>query len=737
MKRYILPSLLILLIVLTAFLKFKTDDELYFGLYDFSGIPEKADLSCGVISVDPSVGLKEGDMIAKIPFLHVPGGSYELLVDHEQDTPCTVRVIDRNATLGTFILPAGETESRFKFSSGGDIYNLSVEFLYPGSGNVILKHAVLYASRGFFYTDTLILAAFLILLVIFASWAYYRWGFRERSVSEKLWVLSVIGFAVFINYPLFTGYIHYGGDITYHISRIEGIKNELLSGQIPVRLFTGAFGGKGLIDCLYPDLFLYIPALLRATGASMPFSYHTLLFLIDLGSMGCAYVAARSFGAGKKGSVLAMVLYSCLPYRLSAMYFRDALGEALAMVFLPLVLAGIYEILLGDRRRWYLLTLGLTGVIESHILSALLASVLALLALFVFFSFSRLGAFITAGIWTALLNLWFIVPFLYYHGADIDITGKFAAANFPENAVFPAQLFMSFAGLGEHSSNVLSKGIAGEDNLSLGLAGLFCLALALLRLISDKKREETWKFTAFLTVTGSVLVVMSTTLFPWETLLKFRGAERVIRLFQFPLRFLQPAECCLIFAGVPALCTWEELGKLRRKLALLLGIVSLCTGIFMMDSFLTGTVHIADAFYPGIHDHFFTDYVPVGFDETALPEGVKSDVSVTGYVDSGLSASFEVKSDKDGFAELPKTFYPGYRVFTEGFSGAEPGYTKGEGGMLRLPLPAGSYSVKLCFSPPLSFRISFFCSLLSFAAFLLFLLFRKKGRLKGASEIMS
>ncbi|MCR4908550.1 MAG: hypothetical protein K5985_06930 [Lachnospiraceae bacterium] len=727
MKKYILPSVLIFLIALTAFLKFQTDDELYYGLYDFTDIPEGADLSDGVITLTTSSDFAEGEILARIPLLHVPAGSYRLLIDHEQDTDSLVRILNGGKLLYEFTLPAGETESRLDFSGETELYSLSVEFLCPGGGTVSLKHAVLYASRGFFYTDTLLLALFLILLVLIFTRAFTGASFREKRPEEKFFCFALAGFAVLINYPLFTGYIHYGGDITYHISRIEGIKNELINLQVPVRLFTGAFNGRGLTDCLYPDLFLYIPAFLRLLGASVPFSYHALLFLINLGSMGSAYVCARSLGANRKGAALAMVLYACLPYRLSALYFRDALGEALAMVFLPLVIAGLYEVFLGDRKRWWLLTLGLTGVIESHVLSAVMAAGLAFLALVLFFSVSRLVPFIISGLWTLFLNLWFIVPFLYYHGADIDITGKFAAANFPENAVIPAQLFMSFAGLGDHSSNVLAKGIAGEDNLSLALAGLICLGLALFRLLTEKKRDEAWKFLAFLTGTGVVLVVMSISLFPWGTLLKFARAERVIRVFQFPLRFLQPGEVCLLFAGISALFSGEGFPAYARKLSLALGIVSLCTGIFLMDSFLTGTEHIAYAFYPGVDNHYFTDYTPVGFDKDALPDGPESDVKVEDYLDLGLYASFKVDSTKEGYVVLPKTFYPVYSARVKGENGGALTGTKGEGGMLRLSLPAGSYEAELLYSPPVSFPVSFIISLLSSAAFLLYLLLGKRG----------
>ncbi len=727
MKKNLVPALLIFLIALTAFLKLQTDDELYYDLYGFREIPETADTTDGVITFTPDAHLKEGDIIAVISPIHVPKGGYELFVDHEQDRESLVLVKNGDTLLETFSLPAGETGTRFRFSSEKELYNLKVEFRYPGEGTVVLKHAVLYALRGFFYSDTILWALFLVCLVLFGAWASRHFQLQSLPLSRQLWIWGAAGFAVLINYPLFWEYMHYGGDITYHISRIEGVKNELLAGQLPVRLFSGAFGGRGLIDCLYPDLFLYFPALLRLLGASAPFAYKALQLFINLGSMGSAYFCARTLGIRRKGAILAMVLYACLPYRLSVMYFRDALGEALAMVFLPLVIAGLYEILIGSGERWWILTLGMTGVIESHVLSALMAVILVIIASVLFFSRRGLSRVLLSGLWAGILNLWFIVPFLYYHAADIDLAGKFSAANFPENAVFPAQLFMSFAGLGEHSSNVLSKGIAGEDNLSLGLAGLLCLGFALFRLWAEKKREKAFRFSAFLTLLGAVLVWMSGTWFPWSTLLKFSFLEKGIRLFQFPLRFLQAGEVCLLFAGVSALFASECLGHYVRRLSWAAALIGIFTGIFLMDSFLTGTEHIANRFRAGIDSHFFTDYVPVGYDENALPEGYLSDLEIMDLVSDGLLTTFTVTSEKEGFIDLAKTCYPGYRISTEGQVGTELSYSKAEGGMMHIALPAGDYTVSVLYAPPAFFFASFLCSLAGAVVFLFFLISRKAG----------
>ena len=58
------------------------------------------------------------------------------------------------------------------------------------------------------------------------------------------------------------------------------------------------------------------------------------------------------------------------------LYTRATLGESLAMIFFPMVLLGLYEVLRRDEKRWPLLALGMTGVCMSHLLSTLFLSLI-------------------------------------------------------------------------------------------------------------------------------------------------------------------------------------------------------------------------------------------------------------------------------------------------------------------------------------------------------------------------
>lgn len=51
----------------------------------------------------------------------------------------------------------------------------------------------------------------------------------------------------------------------------------------------------------------------------------------------------------------------------------------MAMIFFPLVLDGIINVIWEDGTRWHILALGMTGIISSHILSSVMATLMCIL----------------------------------------------------------------------------------------------------------------------------------------------------------------------------------------------------------------------------------------------------------------------------------------------------------------------------------------------------------------------
>lgn len=83
------------------------------------------------------------------------------------------------------------------------------------------------------------------------------------------------------------------------------------------------------------------------------------------------YVIARRLGKREATAFIISIVYTFSTYRLLDAYSRFALGEFLAMTFVPMAIYGLY-IVMKDGKGWQWLGMGLSFTLLSHVLSALL-----------------------------------------------------------------------------------------------------------------------------------------------------------------------------------------------------------------------------------------------------------------------------------------------------------------------------------------------------------------------------
>lgn len=252
------------------------------------------------------------------------------------------------------------------------------------------------------------------------------WDQTERGRKNRRDMAVVLCAAAFACMPLLWRGVYDGHDLFFHLNRIEGIANGLRNGQFPVRIHSSTLLGYGYAAPeFYPELFLYFPALLRNLGVSLCACVRVFEACIHLATAVSCYLCVRGMMNSRRVAVGASVLYTLCIYRLVNVYTRATLGESLAMVFFPVVMLGLYEVLRRDERKWPLLALGMTGVCMSHLLStmfcvlfcaiAALASAGKLLA-----RKRRILAVLAAAGVTALCALWFFVPMMQYTADGIS-----------------------------------------------------------------------------------------------------------------------------------------------------------------------------------------------------------------------------------------------------------------------------------------------------------------------------
>ncbi|MCI8322329.1 MAG: hypothetical protein HFI54_01515 [Lachnospiraceae bacterium] len=648
--------------------------------------------SVGLIDSENALVLQESvarsGAVANTPSYVMNKGSYRATLNYSADKNGNVLELwEQGDKIAAWQLNYWEKELTVDFALSKDAKALQLRINYGGDGALTVKRLSL-APYTLFYTDTYFLIGVFLLLHL-AAWLYVRSG--KRLSQEKLVDYAVIlGVALLATTPMMQTYLYNADDLCYHLARLEGLKDGILDGQvIPVNILPEGLQNNGYMNAMYPYLFLYIGAFMRLCGVSLAFSYKTLIFLSNLGSAVCAYVAVKSMVKSRRSVILSVVLYTLMPYRFTNIFSRGDLGETLALVFWPMVIAGLYHIVMGDRKKWHYLVIGFTGALQSHILSvAYVAAVCVITALLYCVRIARERRYTellkAAGL-TVLLNAWYVVPFLYYY--------------FKENL---DKDVLRWSGYFEQSINLSNMtqtlSLYNKQYFSLGLALLGCLGIGIVYLLCERRGKVSGAdgFMLYLLTLGGIFVFLATGYFPSRALMKNAFFENIATMLQFPWRFLGPASACFLFVGAAGLARSELLKPYRNLIFAML--VSL--NLLVIVSVPADNNHVpyknaesaaskghetklgasVGLFYPH-------EWRLMGATEDRLTGSVViSDISSVSVYDfrkegSKAAVSYIARSD-DAYIELPVQNYLGYRAVNE--LGQPVRIEQGNGGRMRI-----------------------------------------------------
>lgn len=647
--------------------------------------------SVGLIDSQYSLVIQESvamnGIVANTPKYVLNRGSYTVWLNYTaQEADSVLELWEQGRKLAAWTIDPSKTHITADFTLTSDAQQLQFQINYSGKGPLTIKE-LSFQPQTMFYTDTLfMMAVFLIGSV--AVWLSYS-GKIPRPTQEQIVDYSIIlGVALLASTPMMQTYLYNGDDLCYHLARLEGLKDGILDGQIPVNILPEGLQGNGYLNAMYPYLFLYIGAFLRILRVSLGLSYKVLIFLANLGSAVCAYAAMRSMCRSRRSVILAVVLYTLMPYRFTNIFSRGDLGETFALVFWPLVIAGLYHIVIGDQKRWYYLTIGLGGILQSHILSAAFASVFCVITALIYCvrivrEKRYFGIGKAAGLFF-LLNMWYLVPFFYYYfGGDLS-TEVLRWSGYFEQSINPSNFTQSIS-------------LYNKQYFSLGLALLGCVGIAVIWLLCERSGAKTAKdgYLLYLLVFGCILTYMTTGYFPNRALLVNETYRDIVTMIQFPWRFLGPACTCFLFAGAVSLGRSDILKPYRNIIfALLVGLNLLVIVSVPTDNNHMPYDNAAAAASKGHESKLAANiglFYPYewrldGADDAKLTSSVVTsdvnDMTIRDFQRKGTKSEVTYAARKEGcFLELPIQNYRGYRAYDE--NGDAVQILKGEAGRMR------------------------------------------------------
>lgn len=184
---------------------------------------------------------------------------------------------------------------------------------------------------------------------------------REKLKNIKYFLIILIA-AIIISFPLLKDNINvYFDDGIQHIGRAYETYLEIQNKGNPKILsnLTNGFGYSW--DLFYGPLSTTLILITRLISGTFINSYKLVLFIGILISGITMYKFVSNLTKNEITGTIAGVLYMTMPYHLNDMYIRNALGEFLSYIFIPLVFLGMYKLFSKEKGEW-ILTVGATRI---------------------------------------------------------------------------------------------------------------------------------------------------------------------------------------------------------------------------------------------------------------------------------------------------------------------------------------------------------------------------------------
>ena len=409
------------------------------------------------------------------------------------------------------------------------------------------------SSSGVEFHDTgrMFFRLFTYFFMIFAVYDFYLFHKQECRIYKKEIFLSFV-ILFMISLPLFmTGINNNSDDLEFHLNRIEGIYQGLKSGMFPVKIHPFWNNGAGYATgVMYGDTLLYIPAVLRM-GFDIDTAYKAYVLLINALTVAAAMYSFYHIFRERKAAVLCTFLYSGAAYRMTNIYKRAAVGEYTAMVFFPVIslaLYRIYETECKDKQEnkriilW--IAISMSMIIQSHILSTEM-TVFCMLAVCIIFIRKTLKkdvllVYIQSIILTAMLSLFFLVPFLdYFQNVPMKAQNSMVENTYSDISFWGLEFGDLFSFFPNGFINVSKPYLPNHLNPGLILMATLFAAWYYFMVHSMVKREKVLFFFSI------GLLIITTKLFPWEFVGSRTHFGYLFTQVQFPWRYLGFADISL------------------------------------------------------------------------------------------------------------------------------------------------------------------------------------------------
>lgn len=347
--------------------------------------------------------------------------------------------------------------------------------------------------------------------------------FYNKDICKYMILLVV---TIILCIPMFSNKLNiYYDDGIQHIARAIGtemsMKDGTLFGNI-INNFSNSFGYSW--NLFYGSLTTFGIIVFRCLTGSYIYGYKIFMGLTLFLSGITMYMLVNKITEKSDVALLAGIFYLSFPYHLTDLYTRNAVGEFVAFIFIPLVFLGLYN-LFKTKDKYYYLPLGAIGLILTHNLTTVIVAFFALIYVLVNIKYLK-EHYVQKGLVISLVFIlvctaFFIVPML-----ETKLSTEYAV--YSDGIMATKESFIA-RGL-ELKQLFVTKD--GEYSFEIGIHIIIMLAFSkmVLKVIKDDKNRKEYMFSLVL---GLISIFMTTKYFPWKLF------PESVSIVQFPWRFMQ------------------------------------------------------------------------------------------------------------------------------------------------------------------------------------------------------
>jgi len=491
---------------------------------------------------------------------------------------------------------------------------------------------------------------------------------KDMQILKKLrFILVVLAISLFACHPYLNKILPYAHDLGYHLNRINEMCKQIILGNFPVLIHSEILNGLGYANSLfYPEVFLYIPvAFIYFLKFDLIDAYKIFIVIITFFTFLSMYYTSMKIFKKKQIAWLSTILYTFSLYRLTDVYVRGAVGELLTFIFLPLIVAGLYEVIFDENKKWWLIAIGLFGIANSHMLSFAMTIPLILFICLInvdkiFKDKKRLLNLVIAAIVSVIITVGFFGPLIEQKCND-----KFFVDG---NSREDAQIIKDRAtSIDLALSNRLKVGDGVNSNitdaaLSEGI-GIILLILPVLIFFSKDISYKNNRYCIQMLAIAGITYLMTTLLFPWDKL-------QALSIIQFPFRLNIIPTVLLSLVGAFAFYNFV---KNKNDMTVIFTIVILLTASNQLDQLDINVFdYQLEQFMAGVgREVGMGEYLPEGVDLGDVNlYNINDKESKIEFTRKGSEITFEYDNKElDMQINIPFIYYKGYKAYIEEESG--------------------------------------------------------------------